>query len=363
MSQRSAEARSLSDRAIAGLQDLCQTHAVSGYEDTLAHRVVEEVRAYADKVTVDVLGNVIAYKKGDGRSSVMVTAHLDEIGLMIRQIDEKGFLFVSPVGGNRAQNLISRSCVVKTDDGRLVPGLINHPRPGRPRGLEEIPEIEEFFIDIGASGRKEAEGMGIEVGNPVSIQYEFGRLGEHKLMGKALDDRALVWIQIEALKLLNDEDADTPDLYFVFTTQEEVGCRGAKTAAYRIDPDLAVALDITVANDTPGTLTKDTIAELDKGPAIKVMDRLSGSHVGLIAAPSIVKGMKNVAKENGIPYQIEVFMAGSTDAATIHLERGGIPSGAILLPTRYVHAHEVVSGKDMVHMTNLLVSYLRSLAS
>lgn len=363
MGERRTGESSLSDESITQLRGLCQAHAVSGYEDSLAHAVAEEVRSYADQVTVDALGNVIAHRKGNGQSKVMVTAHLDEIGLMVRYIDERGFLFVSPVGGNRAQNLPARACVVKTDDGQLIPGLINHPRPGRPKGLEELPEIEEFFIDVGASGREEVEGMGIEVGNTVSIQYEFGRLGPHKLMGKALDDRALVWMQIEALRLLSEESADTPDLYFVFTTQEEVGCRGAKTAAYTIDPDLAVALDITVANDTPGVPPEETITELDKGPAIKVMDRLSNSHMGLIAAPSIVRQMKSVARENGIPYQLEVFMAGSTDAATMHLEREGIPSGAILLPTRYVHAHEVVSERDMVRMIDLLVHYLRSQAS
>lgn len=236
--------------------------------------------------------------------------------------------------------------------------------PGRPQGIEAVPELAEYFIDVGAASRDEAEEMGLEVGNTVSLDYEFRRLGRHRLMGKALDDRALVLIQLEAMRRLSESGAlpgGLPDLYFVFTTQEEVGCRGAKTAAYAIDPDFAIALDITVANDLPGTHSRQRITKLDAGPAIKVMDRLANSHMGLICAPQVVRGMKSVAREHDIPHQLEVFMAGSTDAATIHLERSGVASGALLLPSRYVHAHEVVSRHDIVTMIELLLRYLESL--
>lgn len=346
------------------LRDLCEAHAVSGYEEPFASEIARQAEPYADEVTTDALGNVIARKRGDGSARVMVTAHLDEIGLMVRHVDERGFLSFVPVGGNRAQNLFARSCTVKTEDGRLIPGLVNHVRPGRPLGVEVLPPLEEFFIDVGAASREEAAAMGIEVGNTVSLDYEFRRLGGHRLMGKALDDRALVLVQLEAMRRISEGEGfsgGVPDLYFVFTTQEEVGCRGAKTAAYAIAPDQAVALDITVANDLPGNDPREKITELDGGPAIKVMDRLSNSHMGLIAAPRVVRQLKNVAREHVIPHQLEVFIAGSTDAATIHLEREGVPSGAILLPTRYVHAHEVISQRDVSHMTDLLVRYLESL--
>lgn len=345
------------------LEKLCAAHAVSGYEETLAREVFREAEGYASGVRTDTLGNVIAHLPGEG-PKVMVTAHLDEIGLMTTHIDERGFLFFAPVGGNRPQNLFARACTVKTESGDLLPGLVNHRRPGRPAGIESVPELEDFFIDVGASSRGEAEEMGLEVGNTVALDYEFRRLGDHRLAGKALDDRALVLIQLEVMRRLSETDAireTRPDLYFVFTTQEEVGCRGARTAAYAIDPDFAVALDITVAGDLPGVEESRMVTRLDAGPAIKVMDRLSNSHMGLISSPRIVRGMKRVASENGIPYQLEVFMAGSTDAATIHLERGGIASGALLLPTRYVHAHEVVSTRDITAMTELLLHYLESL--
>ena len=354
---------SLDERLLARLDDLCAAHAVSGHEETLAAEIAREAGDLADEVSTDPLGNVIAHMRGDG-PKVMVTAHLDEIGLMVRYIDEFGFLFFAPVGGHRAQNLFARACTVKTDDGRLVTGLINHMRPGRPRGIENLPELDEFFIDVGASSLAEAEQMGLEIGNTVSLEYEFRRMGGSRLMGKALDDRALVLIQLEAMRRLAGSRAapdGLPDLYFVFTTQEEVGARGAKTAAYAIDPDVAVALDIAVANDLPGTPPRETITRLGAGPAIKVMDRLANSQMGLIAAPRVVRDMKSIADKHGIPYQLEVFMAGSTDAATMHLEREGAASGAILLPTRYVHAHEVISERDVVSMTELLLRYLESL--
>ena len=351
----------LDDTAFATLQALCQAHALSGHEADLGAQIAERIEPWADEVRADALGNVIALQKGNGRRRVMVTAHLDEIGLMVRGIDARGYLFVAPIGGNRAQNLFARACTVRTEGNRLIPGVVNHPRPGRPEAVAAIPEIDEFFIDVGAASAEHAAAMGIEIGNTVAIDYPFRRLGDHRIAGTALDNRALAFLQIEAMKTLHDSEQERPDIYFVFTTLEEVGCRGAKTAAYAIDPDLAIALDITVANDLPGTTSDHTITELDQGPAIKVMDRLSNAALGLIAAPEIVRGLKQVARARDIPYQLEVFMAGSTDAATIHTERAGIPSGALLLPTRYVHAHEVASERDMLQLKALLVHYLRSL--
>ena len=354
---------SLNETLLDRLDDLCRTHAVSGYEQTLASEIAREASSFADEVSTDALGNIIVHMQGEG-PRVMVTAHLDEIGLMIRHIDEHGFLFFAAVGGHRVQNLFARTCTVKTEEGQLVPGLINHMQPGRPQGVQSLPEFDEFFIDVGASSIEEAKQMGLETGNTVSLNYPFRRMGAHRLMGKAFDNRALVLIQLEVMRRLVESrvaSGSLPDLYFVFTTQEEVGGRGAKTAAYAINPDLAVALDIAVANDLPGTSPCESITKLDAGPAIKVMDRLANSTMGLIAAPQVVRGMKSTAERHRIPYQLEVFMAGSTDAATIHLEREGASSGAILLPTRYVHAHEVISMRDVVNMTELLLRYLESL--
>lgn len=337
------------------LRTLCDLHGVAGYEEDVTAYVLQELDGLVDESSVDPLGNILAKKKGNGKKSLMIAAHLDEIGLMVRHIDDKGFLYGVSIGGIRPQNLFARTCVVKTEKG-LVKGLINSVNPGRPKAMTTIPDVSEFFIDLGVSSREEAEALGVEIGNTVAIHYDFDILG-NKVVGKALDDRLLVFILLETLRLLKETGIETVDLYPVFTVQEEVGCRGARTAAYTLNPDMAVALDITVANDTPQIPAHERITELDKGPAIKLIDKVP-TGLGLIASPKVVRLMKQTAKKHDIKHQMEVFMAGSTDAATIHLERGGIPSGAILVPTRYVHAHEMASIDDIIDSIALLYHFI-----
>lgn len=342
------------------LKLLCDAHGISGFEQDIAGVIKKEIQGYADEIRVDALGNLIAKKNGNGRFKVMITAHMDEIGLVVKRIDDKGFLWFDCAGGVRPQVLFSRPVTIKTETG-YVKGIVNHIKPGRPEGITELPVIEDFFIDVGAKDKNEVEEMGIEVGNPVSLSYDVIPLGKNRIAGKALDDRLCVFMLIELLKLLKDE-TDIPDVYAVFTTQEEVGCRGAKTAAYNINPDLAIALDLSLANDIPDTPDRKIVTELDKGPVIKVMDLVQRAMLGIISSGRIVKGLKETARECGMKYQIEVCTAGSTDAATIHLERGGIESGAVGVPTRYVHAYEVASIDDTLDCIELLYNYLKKLA-
>ncbi|KHF39343.1 hypothetical protein LQ50_15740 [Halalkalibacter okhensis] len=341
------------------LFEWCDLHGVSGYEMDVIQRVKESITPYTTSVSIDQLGNVIGFKKGTGKHKLMIAAHMDEIGLMIRHIDERGFLYFENIGGVRPQNLFARTCLIKTDQG-LVEGLINTIHPGRPKTIVEIPPLREFFIDIGVTSRQEAKDLGIEVGNTVALDYECKRLGRNRIIGKALDNRLLVLILLEVMKLCDEMDVETPDLYAVFTVQEEVGSRGAKAAAYQINPDRAIALDVTVANDTPQIPSHEYISQLDMGPGIKVMDKIA-TGLGMISSPEIVRHLKKVARAQGIPYQLEVFPSGTTDASTIHLERGGIPSGGIVVPTRYVHAHEMASIDDIVQTILLLFHYITSL--
>jgi len=345
----------IKENVVSQLGELCGLHGVSGYEDEVTSYVLKKLEGYVDKVEVDSLGNIIGQKKGNGKQKLMIAAHLDEIGLMIRHIDDRGFLYAERIGGVRAQNLFARSCLIKTEKGKIK-GLINSINPGRPKAMTEIPEISEFFIDVGVRNRAELDTLGIEIGNTVSINYDFDVVG-NKVIGKALDNRLLVLVLLEVLKMIKDAGIDIPDLYPVFTVQEEIGCRGAKTAAYTVNPDIAIALDITVANDTPQIPSHEYISQLDKGPAIKIMDRIPNG-IGMISSPKVVSILKKAAKNNNINYQLEVFTAGSTDAATIHLERGGIPSGGISIPTRYVHAHEMSSIDDIIDGIFLLFHFV-----
>ncbi|WP_083390533.1 M42 family metallopeptidase [Cytobacillus oceanisediminis] len=346
-------------KIVTKLEQLCNLHGVSGYEDEVTSYVLKELEGYIDEVKVDPLGNIIGVKHGSGKKKLMIAAHLDEIGLMIRHIDDRGFLYAERIGGVRPQNLFARTCLIKTEKA-TIKGLINSINPGRPKAMTEIPDVSEFFIDAGVKSRSELENLGIEIGNMVSINYEFNVIG-NRVVGKALDNRLLVFILLEVMKIIKETGIETLNLYPVFTVQEEVGCRGAKTAAFTVDPDMAVALDITVANDTPQIPAHEYISQLDKGPAIKLMDRIPNG-TGMIASPKIVNLLKRAASSNDINYQLEVFPAGSTDAATIHLERGGIPSGGISVPTRYVHAHEMASIDDIMDTISLLLHFIEEVS-
>ena len=344
---------------IKNIKILSSAHGISGFESDVVEIVKESIKDYVDALETDVLGNLIAYKKGNGKKKLMITAHTDEIGLIVKRIDSKGFLWVEPIGGVFPQTLFGRHVVIKTEKGYLD-GIINHVNPGRPEGISELPKIEDFFIEIGARNKKDAIEMGIEVGSPVSIDYQVYFLGNNRVAGKALDDRAAIFILIELLKVLKDEK-DIPDIYAVFTSQEEVGCRGAKTAAYNINPDVAIAIDISLANDIPDVPERKIITELDKGPVIKIMDKLKTNHLGVIATKEVVEGLKKASKNADLEYQLEVYAAGSTDAATIQPERGGIASGGICYATRYVHSYEVASIDDIVECVELLYHYSKEL--
>lgn len=345
---------------IKDIKALSAAHGISGFEGDVVELVKEKVKDYVDSLETDVLGNLIAYKKGNGKKKLMITAHTDEIGLIVKRIDAKGFLWVEPVGGVFPQTLFGRHVVIKTEKGYLD-GIINHIKPGRPEWISELPVIQDFFIEIGARNKEEAIEMGVEVGNPVSLDYEVYFLENNRVAGKALDDRAAIFILIELLKVIKDEK-DIPDIYAVFTSQEEVGCRGAKTAAYNINPDVAIAIDIAIANDIPDVPERKIITEIDKGPVIKIMDKLKTNHLGVIATPEVVQGLKRAAKNSGLEYQLEVYASGSTDVATIQPERGGIASGGICYATRYVHSYEVASIDDIVQCVELLYQYSKELA-
>ena len=344
---------------VKDIKTLCDAHGVSGFENDVVEVVKNKIEGYVDSLETDILGNLIAYKKGNGKKKLMITAHTDEIGLIIKRIDSKGFLWVNPLGGVFPQTLFGRHVIIKTATG-YIDGIVNHVKPGRPQVITELPKLEDFFIEIGATSKEEAIEMGVEVGNPVSLDYPVYFLGKNRVAGKALDDRAAVFMLIELLKILKD-DEDIPDIYAVFSSQEEVGCRGARTAAYNVNPDVAIAIDISLANDIPDVPERKLITEIDKGPVIKVMDKLGTNHFGVISTPEVVEGLKKASKNADLEYQLEVYASGSTDASSIQPERGGIASGGICYATRYVHSYEVASIDDIVECVELLYHYSKLL--
>ena len=315
------------------LKRLSECDAPSGCEGAIMHLIEEEIKGYADEIYKDSLGNLVARKKGSGKK-VMFAAHADEIGVVVTYIDEKGFLRFANVGGLLTSDLVGRC--VRFENG--IVGTI---------GTEEDNEKrkrDKMYIDIGADSREVAEkcvsigDMGVFVGG----FYE----QNGKVMAKALDNRAGCYVLIEALKEVKSEN----DLYFVFTTQEEGGLRGARTAAYSIAPDYAISVDIADSGDMPNA--RKTPISLGKGAGIKVMD------YSVITNHEVREKMINFAEENNVSYQLEIMTEGGTDAGVIQFARGGVKTGGISIPTRYFHTPaEVVSIDDLNSCKKLCVLF------
>lgn len=347
------------ENVLETLRVLSEAIGVSGNEDEVRNVVIDLLRDFADQIWIDTLGSVIAVKKGSkGTGKIMIAAHMDEIGLMISHIDKKGFIRVQPIGGWSPIILPGQRVIIVAENGRKIRGVVGSKPPHlmKPEEAKQVPELKDVFIDAGVQSREEAEKIGIKVGSVVVIERTVVKLGnENVVTGKAFDDRVGLATMIEAFREAEDFE---PDLYAVATVQEEVGLKGARTSAFSISPDVALALDVTTANDVPGVDEKEYVAILGKGPAIKIMDGRSGS--GLIAHPEVKNLLIKAAEEEKIPYQLEVLSGGTTDASIIALNKEGVPSGVISIPTRYIHSPvEVLHLDDVVHSVRLVNAFLK----
>lgn len=319
------------------LKELVGVYGPTSNEKLIREYIISEIKDFVDETFVDALGNLIARKKGNGKK-VMISAHMDQIGLMVIDIDEKGFLRFTNVGG--ISPVISLSQQVVFENGTI--GVV-YSEP-----VDDISKLklENMYIDIGAFSKEEAEKK-VSIGDICIYKLEYVE-NENVVFTPYLDDRVGCFIAIEALKSIKNP---VNDLYFVFSVQEEVGLRGAKTAAYRINPDVGIALDVTSNGDTPKA--RRFAISLNKGAAIKVKDN------SIICHPKVKELLVSLAKNNEIPYQMEVLEFGGTDSGAIHISKEGVPSGVISVPTRYVHSTiEMASKNDIINCTKLLVEFL-----
>jgi putative aminopeptidase FrvX len=336
------------------LQRLSNAHGVSGSEGSVYDVIRKELKGHVDEIREDTLGNLIAVKKG-GKFSVMLAAHMDEIGLMVKYIDEKGFLRFITLGGWYAPTLYSQRVILHGSRGRVM-GVIG----GKPPHLMDEEErkkgvkVDDMFIDIGASSADSVKDLGIEVGTPVTIDRQWTELSNGRVTGKAFDNRAGVALLIRTLQTL-----DSPlTVYGVFTVQEEVGLKGARTSAYALDPDCAIATDVTIPGDHPGVEMKDAALAMGKGPAITIVD---SSGRGLIASRAMVRWLRDTAERYDIPVQLEVGSGGTTDATAIYLTKKGIPSTTLSIPARYIHSPvEVLDIRDIEEGVRLLTQALKT---
>jgi len=336
------------------LEKLSNAHGISGWEGSIQQIVKEEIAPYVDEIRLDKLGNLIATKKGVA-PSIMIDAHADEIGLMVKHVDEKGFLRFIRIGGWFDQTLLNQRVVIHTRSGPII-GVIGckPPHVMKDEDRKKVIEAKDMFIDIGCTSQKEVEALGILPGTPISMDRTFATLQGDRVTGKAFDNRAGLIIMIEALKRTKSKST----IYAVAAVQEEVGLKGAKVAAYSLDPDLAIATDVTIPGDHPGIEKKDAPIEMGKGPVVVVAD---ASGRGLMATPQIIEWMAGTAREFEIPVQLEASEGGTTDGTSIYHTRSGIPTGVISVATRYIHSPvEVLSISDIEKAADLVARCLET---
>ncbi|MDI6600698.1 MAG: M42 family metallopeptidase [Thermoanaerobacteraceae bacterium] len=321
------------------LRRLISIYGPSGNEEEIKEAIKEEIKGYVDEIRADTMGNLIAVKKGNG-PKVMLAAHMDQIGLIVTYIDDKGFLRFAPVGGFNVTDLVDRK--VRFKNGTV--GVVSYENE-----IKEIKDVtlNNMYIDIGASSREEAISM-VKVGDVAVYYTPFGE-NNGKCTSCAMDNRAACALLVEVIKSLKDSPHE---IYFVFTVQEELGLRGATTAAYAIEPYAAIAVDVTDTGDTPKSLPM--AVKLGAGPAIKVLDQ------SVMVHPAIKNIMIEEAEKLGIPYQMEVLKTGGTDSGAIALSKSGVPTGCLSIPCRYIHSDsEMVDISDIENGVKLLTGILQ----
>ncbi len=332
------------------LKRLIETPGVSGREEKQREISRDELASLTDEVRTDSMGSVIGTKKGRDDARIMVAAHTDEIGFLVKHIDEKGFLRLQTLGGHDPANMVSQRVLVVAADGTTLRGALQPARkpPHLSRGEEQkLPKAEEFYVDLGMSADEVKEQ--VRIGDYAVMDRTLEKVGGNYI-GKAMDDRIGVFVMLEALRAMGEHEAT---VYAVATSQEEVGLRGAAASGSALEPTVVIALDVTLAMDVPGGGNESEISALGKGAAIKIMD------ASLISHPKLVEHFREIAEREGIAHQMEILPFGGTDAGGVQRLHGGIPAITLSVPCRYVHTvNEMVNADDVQACITLLARYL-----
>jgi endoglucanase len=341
------------------VKTLTSLNGPCGYEHEIAYFIKDYLEGKADEAVIDPIGNVIARKKGTKPGpTVLVTAHMDEVGFIVKKIEGNGLLRFEKLGGHDDRILLAKPVKVLGENG-IVDGVIGTMSAHYVKfdDPSKVRKHSQLYVDIGASSKAEVQELGIEVGTPITWGTEWkmtGPKGKEVIISKALDDRAGCAVLLQLLNELQGEDF-AGELIFLFAVQEEVGLRGAQTAAARLEADAAIAVDTTAVSDTPEE-TMDQSLRLGDGTGIKVMD------FSLIVHKTIKNLLVQAAKTNGIPYQLEVFPGIGTDGGAVALSNKGIPTGVLSIPSRYAHSPvEMVSVTDLTATKDLLKAFVLEL--
>lgn len=340
------------------LKDLTETAGAPGHERSVREVMESYVQPWADEVSGDRLGSLVA-KKGKQGPRIMIAGHLDEIGLMVTRIDDKGFLRFQPLGGWWSQVLPAQRVELFTRKGKLL-GVIGS-KPPHMMSAEEAKKgvsLDDLFIDLGVESKEEAEQLGVRPGDfaiPFSPFTEMAN--SNRWLAKAMDNRMGCAVAAEVLYRLHQDNVDHPNQVFaVGTVMEEVGCRGAKTAAAVVNPDIAFAIDVGIATDSPGISSNHSESKLGGGPIMVLYDARHIPNQGLVHLA------EEVADDLGINIQYEFIQRGATDAANIHLNEIGVPALSMGVPSRYIHSHSsIIDKRDCEQLIDLIVEMVKRL--
>ncbi len=343
------------------LEKLTQTPGVPGREHRLRDLIASETESLLDETSVDSLGSLVGVRKarpkGKKKQSkaplkVMLAAHMDQIGFLVRHIDDKGFLRVQAVGGFDTRNLFARLVTICTDEGDLT-GIMNP--GGKPVHIaseeekKKIPEVTDLIVDMGLHADEVKQK--VKIGDMVVLQAPFTQVG-NCAVAQAMDNRVACWVLIEALRKLKHHNCD---IYPVWTVQEEVGCRGAGPAADQIKPDVAIALDTTLCCDTPGVPDEMRVTQQGQGVGIHMADS------SMISNLDLINDIEKVARDRGIAHQRAILPRGGNDAATILTKGPGYRVATLVCPTRYIHTvTETIHLDDLYAMRDLVAAYLET---
>jgi len=344
-------------KTIELLKELSNAFGPSGNEEDVATILKKELEECADEIHVDKLGNIFFRHAGKkGYPKIMLSAHMDEIGFIITFVEEDGFLRFDTIGGITNNIMPGQRLLLRGDKGYLK-GIIGTKPPHimTPDEQNKIIPKEDLFIDIGADSLKQAQKKGADIGVMGVFDVEFIDLGDGYFRGKAFDDRAGCAVLAEAFKSMKNSPYN---IVAVGSIQEELGIRGARTAAWQVDPDYGLALEGTFVADVPNTRPDRVSSKIKGGPVLTVLDGTSLTH------PHILKTLIKVAREKAIPFQFKKVMVGGTDAGAIHLTKAGVPSGTVAVPCRYIHGPaSIIHVDDLKNTTKLVSEFVRAIST
>ncbi len=326
------------------LKQITLVHGVSGKEHRVANKIKEMIAPYCDESHIDALGNLIAVKHGTGADpqKILLCGHMDEIGFIVNFVEDNGFVRVAPIGGiNWVACAFGEVVSENGVHGVLVPN-------SGTKASDFAPDL--FYIDIGADNKKNAERK-VKIGDTFVLKSNISKLNASRVIGRPLDDRAGCGIVLEIAKRIASEPV-ADDVYYVFSVQEEVGCRGSKTAAFAIAPDVSLTFDVTGTGDTAGS--KPMAVKLGGGAAIKIKD------MSVICDSEVVDKLSRIAKEKGIKSQLEILAYGGTDTSSIQMTGAGCRAGALSIPSRYIHSGvEMIDMNDYKACVDLAVEFIK----